>query len=115
MSDSFPELVRGRRQQIEDSLQHAASGSTSSALLSLLKDWCQGRVDQNIFSLAVQADGSYYDIPSGLVCSVPVRFKEDGGFEVVKDLKLSQETREQIAIAVAELQTEIDTVLNFKA
>ncbi len=69
-----------------------------------LRDWYQG--SDNIVSMGVFSDGSY-GIAGGLMSSFPVRCK-NFGYEIVKDLELSEFCREKIAITVKELQGEIE-------
>jgi malate dehydrogenase len=61
------------------------------------------------FSAAVVSDGSY-GVPEGLVSSFPLHSKGDGGYELVRSVKLDRFATEKIAATVAELVKERDLV-----
>ena len=46
------------------------------------------------------ATGSLYDLPDGIVFSIPVRFTETGYWEAVDDVTLSANQKEQLQLAV---------------
>ena len=56
-------------------------------------------------SMAVPSDGSY-GVPEGLICGFPVRTDGDGGWEIVKDLKLDDFAQTKLQATVAELEEE---------
>jgi len=60
-------------------------------------------------SAAVPSDGSY-GVAKGLVSSFPLRSKGDGGYEIVKNITLSEFARAKLAATVAELEKERDLV-----
>ncbi len=61
------------------------------------------------FSAAVVSDGSY-GVPKGLVSSFPLQSKGDGGYEIVRDVKLDRFATEKLAATIAELERERDLV-----
>ncbi len=61
------------------------------------------------FSAAVVSDGSY-GVPKGLVSSFPLQSKGDGGYEIVRDVKLDRFATEKLAATIAELEKERDLV-----
>jgi len=61
------------------------------------------------FSAAVVSEGSY-GVPKGLVSSFPLQSKGDGGYEIVRDVKLDRFATEKLAATIAELEKERDLV-----
>ncbi len=61
------------------------------------------------FSAAVVSDGSY-GVPEGLISSFPLHSKGDGGYEIVRSVKLDRFATEKVAATVAELEKERDLV-----
>jgi malate dehydrogenase len=66
------------------------------------------------FSAAVVSDGSY-GVPKGLVSSFPLQSKGDGGYEIVRDVKLDRFATEKLAATIAELEKERDLVKDLLA
>lgn len=63
--------------------------------------------------MAVASDGNAYDVPAGLIFSFPVRSLGDGkGYEIVKDVKLSDFAKKKIAETTKELLEEREVVKN---
>ncbi|MGH8167355.1 MAG: malate dehydrogenase, partial [Woeseiaceae bacterium] len=60
--------------------------------------------------MAVPADGSY-GIAEGIVYSFPVRC-EDGDYEIVQDVDLSDFSRERMEATEAELRGEREAIVN---
>jgi malate dehydrogenase len=65
-------------------------------------------------SAAVPSDGSY-GVAQGLVSSFPLRSKGDGGYEIVKNITLSDFAKGKLAATVAELEKERDLVKDLLA
>jgi len=66
------------------------------------------------FSAAVVSDGTY-GVPKGLVSSFPLRSKGDGGYEIVRDVKLDRFATDKLAATIAELEKERDLVKDLLA
>lgn len=49
--------------------------SGATALKQHLREWYYGTKTDDFFSMGVYTDGTYYDIPEGLIFSLPVRCK----------------------------------------
>ena len=63
--------------------------------------------------MAVASDGNAYDVPAGLIFSFPVRSLGDGkGYEIVKDVKLSEFAKKKIGETTKELLEEREVVKN---
>ena len=65
-------------------------------------------------SAAVPSDGSY-GVEKGIVSSFPLRSKGDGGYEIVKNVTLSEFAKAKLAATVAELEKERDLVKDLLA
>ena len=66
------------------------------------------------FSAAVVSDGTY-GVPKGLVSSFPLRSTGDGGYEIVRDVKLDRFATDKLAATIAELEKERDLVKDLLA
>ena len=69
-----------------------------------MRDWSLGTSDKSWVSMAVPSDGSY-GISPGIIFSFPVICK-DGNFEIVKDLKINEFSKDRILITESELREE---------
>ena len=78
--------------------------SAANAVVDHLHDWFVG--SDKIISMGVISEGDY-NIPKGIWSSFPVRLTKNFGYEIVKDLTLSEFCQKRIAITVEELQGEI--------
>ena len=55
------------------------------------------QVDKRFYIVLAPGD---YDVPEGLVFSMPVRFSKEDGWTLIKDMEISDEYKEQIKTAV---------------
>ena len=74
-------------------------------------DWFCGSEGRWV-TMGVPSDGSY-GVPEGMVFGFPCIVKEDGSYEIVKGLELTEDTKARIAKNVAELQGEQQAVAAF--
>jgi malate/lactate dehydrogenase len=61
--------------------------SAANAVVDHLHDWFVG--SDRIVSMGVISEGDY-NVPKGLWCSFPVRLTKNFGYEIVKDVPLSE-------------------------
>mmetsp|Transcript_35409 Transcript_35409/g.31885 ORF Transcript_35409/g.31885 Transcript_35409/m.31885 type:complete len:90 (+) Transcript_35409:1019-1288(+) len=80
--------------------------SGASAIRDHIKDWWHGTEPTTWTSMGVISDGSY-DVPEGLFFSFPCTTKYFR-YNIVKGLKLSNNTRSHIEKNVNELKSEKD-------
>jgi len=69
-----------------------------------MRDWVKG-TNGKWTSMAIPSDGSY-GIESGLVFSYPVKVNEKGEYEIVKGLKISEDSQKALNKTKDELLSE---------
>ncbi|HLT91334.1 MAG TPA: malate dehydrogenase [Woeseiaceae bacterium] len=82
----------------------SSAASAASAAIDHVRDWVRGTPDDDWVSMAVPADGSY-GIAEGVIYSFPVRCR-DGRYEIVRDLEISEFSRERMRATEGELREE---------
>ena len=90
----------------------SSAASAANATIEHMHDWALGTPEGDWVSMAVVSDGSY-GVPEGMVFGFPCIVKEDGSYEIVKGLELTEDTKARIAKNVAELQGEQQAVAAF--
>lgn len=88
--------------------------SAAQALVDHVRSLVTATPRDDWFSAAVVSDGSY-GVPKGLVSSFPLQSKGDGGYEIVRDVKLDPFATEKLAATIAELEKERDLVKDLLA
>jgi len=88
--------------------------SAAQALIDHVRSLVTSTARDDWFSAAVVSDGSY-GVPKGLVSSFPLRSKGDGGYEIVRDVKLDGFATEKLTASIAELEKERDLVKDLLA
>jgi malate dehydrogenase len=83
--------------------------SAAQALIDHVRSLVNPTPRDDWFSAAVVSDGSY-GVPKGLVSSFPLQSKGDGGYDIVRDVKLDAFATEKLAATIAELEKERDLV-----
>ncbi len=83
--------------------------SAAQALVDHVRSLVTATPPGDCLSAAVVSDGSY-GVPEGLVSSFPLHSKGDGGYEIVRGVKLDRFATDKIAATVAELVKERDLV-----
>jgi malate/lactate dehydrogenase len=83
----------------------SSAASAASACLDLVKNLNYGKGNE-VFSTAVLTNGEWYNLPKGLVFSLPVKAKGQGSYEVVENFKLSSFAKEKISLTCKELEEE---------
>ncbi len=83
--------------------------SAAQALVDHVRSLLTPTPAGDCFSAAVVSDGSY-GVPKGLVSSFPLRSNGDGGYEIVRDVKLDAFASVKLAATIAELVKERDLV-----
>jgi malate dehydrogenase len=88
--------------------------SAAQALIDHVRSLVTATPRDDWFSAAVVSDGSY-DVPKGLVSSFPLQSNGDGGYEIVRDVKLDAFATGKLAATIAELEKERDLVRDLLA
>jgi malate dehydrogenase len=83
--------------------------SAAQALVDHVRSLVTATPAGDCFSAAVVSDGSY-GVPEGLVSSFPLHSKGDGGYEIVRGVKLDRFATDKVAATVAELEKERELV-----
>jgi malate dehydrogenase len=86
----------------------SSAASAASSAIDHVRDWALGSPAGDWVSMAVPSDGSY-GIAEGIVYSFPVRCN-DGRWEIVQGLDISEFSRERMKATEAELLEERDGV-----
>ena len=103
--DVFIPTVQQRGAAIIQQKGASSAASAASAVVdSINKIHCGSLTD---FSLGVVSDGNAYDIPEGLICSVPVT-SHNGDVQVNKMVMLSKEAKSLFKKSIDELVMEQD-------
>jgi malate dehydrogenase len=83
--------------------------SAAQALIDHVRSLVTATPRDDHFSAAIVSDGSY-GVAKGLVSSFPLRSKGDGGYEIVRGIKLDRFAAEKVTATIAELERERDLV-----
>jgi len=83
--------------------------SAAQALIDHVRSLITPTPSGDAFSAAVVSDGSY-GVPKGLISSFPLHSKGDGGYEIVRGVKLDRFAMDKLAATIAELEKERDLV-----
>jgi malate dehydrogenase len=108
--EEFIPDVQNRGTKVIEARGKSSAMSAANAVKDHLYDWVNGSKWGDWVSMGVVTDGSYYDIPAGLVYSVPCVCK-DGQFSVVQGLAHGADGQARLKLNVEKLQEEIDTAL----
>ena len=109
-TDEFIPAVQQRGAAVIKARGASSAASAASAAIDHMHDWALGSKDDEWVSMAVPADGSY-GVGEGIVYSFPVRCR-GGSYEIVRDLEISDFSRERILVTETELRSEREAVEN---
>lgn len=91
----------------------SSAASAASSCIDQIKQMLRKTPQGEWFSMAVASDGNAYDVPPGLIFSFPVRSLGDAkGYEIVRDVKLSDFAKKKVAETTKELLEEREVVKN---
>jgi malate dehydrogenase len=102
--EEFIPTVQQRGAAILKARGASSAASAASAAIDHMHDWINGTANGDWVSMGVASDGSY-GIPDGVVFSYPVTCK-DGEYTIVRDLDLSELSRQMLGATDAELREE---------
>lgn len=108
--EEFIPDVQNRGTKVIEARGKSSAMSAANAVKDHLFDWVNGSRWGDWSSMGVVTDGTYYDLPAGLVYSVPCICKE-GSYRVVEGLQQSEDGLARLKLNVEKLQEEIDTAL----
>jgi len=107
LEDEFIPTVAGRGGAIIEARGASSAASAANAAIDHVHDWVLGSGGKWV-SMAVPSDGSY-DVAEGIISSFPVT-TENGSYEIVQGIELTDFSRERIDATVQELTGERETV-----
>lgn len=115
LQGDFASTVAQRGKAIIDARGKSSAGSAAHAAIDHMRTWFQGTNDGEHTSMAIYSDGTHYNIPEGIYCSVPVTVK-DGQITVVDGLDMSDEyAQAKLQDSIDELVSERDSVKDLLA
>jgi malate dehydrogenase len=109
LENDFIPAVQQRGAAVIAARGASSAFSAAQALVDHVRSLVTPTPPGDCFSAAVISDGSY-GVPEGLVSSFPLHSKGDGGYELVRGVKLDRFATEKIAATIAELAKERDLV-----
>lgn len=107
-TDEFIPAVQQRGAAVIKARGASSAASAASAAIDHMHDWALGSKGDDWVSMAVPADGSY-GIEEGIVFSFPVRCA-GGRYEIVRDLEISDFSRDRMQVTEAELRGEREAI-----
>ena len=110
LEKDFIKTVQDRGAAIIKARGKSSAASAASACIDHIKRLREKTPANTWFSAAVPSDGELYGIPKGLIFSFPVRADGNGGYEIVRDLKLSDFAKAKIRATTDELLGEREIV-----
>lgn len=111
IKDEFLPAVQQRGKTVIDSRGASSATSAAKAALDTVVACENPTALGDCFSAAVITDGSY-DLPTGIICGMPLRTTENGSIEIIKDIILSDFAKEKIQVSTQELLKERAAVEN---
>jgi len=114
LENDFIPTVQQRGAAVIAARGASSAFSAAQALIDHVRSLVTPTPRDDWFSAAVVSDGSY-GVPKGLISSFPLRSKGDGGYEIVRDVKLDTFATGKLAATIAELEKERDLVKDLLA
>ncbi len=108
LTGDFIPTVQQRGAAIIKARGASSAASAASAAIDHIRDWALGTPGDDWVSMAVPADGSY-GIEPGIIYSFPCRCN-NGKYEIVQGLEISDFSRERMDKTEAELREERNAV-----
>ena len=106
LEEDFIPAIQQRGSAIIKARGASSAASAAAAAIDQMRDWALGNDDW--VSMAISGDGSY-DIEPGLFYSFPMKC-ENGRHHIVRDLEISDFSRQQMRATEQELKAERDAV-----
>jgi len=113
LQGEFIKLVQQRGAAVIKLRKLSSAASAAKAIVDHARDWVLGTPEGEFVSMAVYSDGSY-GIKEGLIYSFPVTSK-NGKYTIVKDLPISDFSRNLLKVTEDELVSEKETAVQFLA
>jgi len=104
LHNEFIKTVQQRGAAVIKARKLSSAMSAAKAIGDHMRDWWCG-TGERIVSMGVISDGTY-DIPEGLIFSVPLQIGADKNWTVVKGLEINDFARSMLEITIKELTEE---------
>eukprot|EP00026_Physarum_polycephalum_P006316 Phypoly_transcript_06358.p1 GENE.Phypoly_transcript_06358~~Phypoly_transcript_06358.p1 ORF type:complete len:335 (+),score=50.95 Phypoly_transcript_06358:774-1778(+) len=111
LQGDFIKLVQQRGAAVIKLRKLSSAASAAKAIVDHARDWVVGTPEGEFVSMAVYSDGSY-GVKEGLIYSFPVTSK-GGKYTIVKDLPISDFSRNLMKLTEDELVSEKETAVEF--
>ncbi|HEU4854144.1 MAG TPA: malate dehydrogenase [Nitrosospira sp.] len=108
VEDHFIPAVQNRGTEIIEARGLSSAASAANAAIDHIHDWVFGTRENDWVSMGIPSDGSY-GIPDGVMYGFPVVCKE-GSYHIVRDLEISESSKEKMQATYRELVDERDSV-----
>ena len=108
LEDDFIPAVQQRGAAIIKARGASSAASAAGAAIDQMRDWACGSASGDWVSMAISSDGSY-GIEEGLIYSFPVTC-DNGRYQIVRDLPISDFSRQKMDATERELTEERDAV-----
>ena len=105
----FIEPVQQRGKAIIDARGASSAASAANAAIETVIASSTPTKEGDCFSAAILSDGSY-NIPKGIIYGFPLKTKEDGKIEIIKNLELNSYAIKKLEITTKELLDEKEAV-----
>lgn len=110
LESEFVERVQKRGAEIIGARGKSSAASAANAAIDTIRDLFVATPKDTWYSLAVSTDGNPYDLPEGLIFSMPCRSRSEGSWEVVEGVQWDEFLRPRILATLKELQEERDLI-----
>lgn len=111
VNGEFIKTVQQRGAAIIKARKLSSAMSAAQAIVDHMRDWFFGTAEGCFTSMGIVSDGSY-DIPQGLVYSMPVEIRPGGDYQVVQGLDINAFSRRAMDETCKELVEERDMALS---
>merc|ERR1711970_441267 len=112
LKDGFITTVQKRGAAVLEARKFSSAMSAAKAIGDHLRDWICGSDDRWV-SMGVWSDDDKYNIPKGLIYSVPVKCLPGGKWEAVNGIEISDFSRVKMEATAEELVQERKDAFEF--
>lgn len=104
IDEEYIPKVQLRAEEIIKLRKLSSAGSAANAAIDHMRDWCLGSDEWQ--SISILTDGSQYNIPAGLMFSMPCT-THNGVIKPILDLEMDDEiTQKRLKVTIDELVNE---------
>ncbi|MFZ5805857.1 MAG: malate dehydrogenase [Verrucomicrobiota bacterium] len=116
LENDFIKTIQQRGAEVLRTRGNSSAASAANAIVDTVNFLCGLTMEDDWFSVAVPSDGSY-GVDKGLLCSFPIRKRENRDYEIVQNVRFNDFSREKFNVTVNELLEEravVKKMLNLK-